>query len=207
MDDDRGDDEYGGLLTASESPVSNGTVTATSGTVSGTDSVNVPNQPPTVATAARPRQAGDGHDDALSVLGADDGGEANLTYTWAATGRPSGPPAPTFSANGTNAAKNTTATFSKAGAYTFTVTITDAGGLTATSSVNVTVNQTLTTIAVSPPVGQPARGGDAAVHGDGKDQFGTALSTQPTFTWTTTAGTISTGGLLTAPQHRSATGP
>ena len=42
---------------------------------------------------------------------------------------------PTFSANGSNAAKNTTATFSKAGSYTFQVTITDAGGLTATSSV------------------------------------------------------------------------
>ena len=44
----------------------------------------------------------------LTVLGADDGGEANLTYTWSPTG-----PAPlTFSANGTNASKNTTAIFS-----------------------------------------------------------------------------------------------
>ena len=33
----------------------------------------------------RPRiaQSGDRHDRALAVLGADDGGEANLTYTWA----------------------------------------------------------------------------------------------------------------------------
>ena len=86
----------------------------------------------------------------LSVLGADDGGEANLTYTWAATALPSGAVTPTFSINTTNAAKNTTATFSMAG-DTFTVTITDAGGLTATSSVwPVTVNQTLTAITVSP---------------------------------------------------------
>ena len=77
---------------------------------------------------------------ALSVLGADNAGEANLLYTWAATGTP---PAPVgFSANGTNAAKNTSATFSKAGAYSFTVTITNAAGLSATSNVNVTVNQT-----------------------------------------------------------------
>ncbi len=54
------------------------------------------------------------------MLGADDGGEANLTYTWATTGTP--PAAVTFSANGTNAAKNTTATFTKAGTYTFQVT-------------------------------------------------------------------------------------
>ena len=50
---------------------------------------------------------GDGTTTALSVLGADDGGEANLTYTWAATTLPGGGHAPTFSANGTNAAKNT----------------------------------------------------------------------------------------------------
>ena len=38
-----------------------------------------------------------------------------------------------FSDNGTNAAQNTTAAFSMAGNYTFQVTITDPGGLTATS--------------------------------------------------------------------------
>jgi hypothetical protein len=48
----------------------------------------------------------------LGQLLPDDGGEANLRYTWT-----SGGPAPvTFSANGSNAAKNVTATFSKAGA-------------------------------------------------------------------------------------------
>ena len=65
-----------------------------------------------------------------------------LTYTWTTTGTP---PAPvTFSANGTNAAQSVTATFSKAGSYTFQVTVTDPGGYIATSSVTVTVNQTLT---------------------------------------------------------------
>src|SRR4029079_4384803 len=77
----------------------------------------------------------------LSVLGADldGGGEARLTYTWASTAIPSGATAPTYSANGTNAAKNTTVTFSSRGSYTFTVTIADAGGLTAISNVNVLV--------------------------------------------------------------------
>ena len=101
----------------------------------------------------------------MSVLGADDGGESNLTYTWAATGTP---PAPvSFSANGTNAAKNTTATFIQAGNYSFQVTITDAGGLSATSSVNVTVNQTLTAITVDSPHGDFERERDPAVHRHG----------------------------------------
>ena len=39
--------------------------------------------------------------------------------------RLSGPGGAAFSLNGTNAAKNTTATFSQAGAYTLTVTISD----------------------------------------------------------------------------------
>ena len=47
------------------------------------------------------------------MLGADDSGEPNLTYTWATTGTP--PAAVTFCANGTNAAKTSTATFTKAG--------------------------------------------------------------------------------------------
>ncbi len=73
----------------------------------------------------------------LSVLGTDDGGEGNLKYTWAATGTP---PAPvSFSINGTHDAKNTVATFTKAGTYNLQVTIMDSGGLTVTSSVGVVV--------------------------------------------------------------------
>jgi len=49
----------------------------------------------------------------LSVLGADDGGGANIVYTWAISGTP--PASVTFIANGTNAAKTTTAIFTKAG--------------------------------------------------------------------------------------------
>jgi len=94
------------------------------------------NQPPTIAKAASvAANPVSGMTTALSVLGADDGGEPNLTYTWSC----SGPADVTFSANGPNRAKNTTATFRSAGRYTFQVTIGDAGGLTATSNVAVTV--------------------------------------------------------------------
>ncbi len=47
----------------------------------------------------------------------------------------------TFSVNGPNRAKNTTATFPGAGRYPLRVTVADAGGLTATSSIVVTVTR------------------------------------------------------------------
>ncbi len=94
------------------------------------------NQPPEVAKAASAAAyLVSGMTTVLSVLGADDGGEPNLTYTWSY----SGPADVTFSANGPNRAKDTTVTFRSPGRYTFRVMIADAGGLTATSSIEVTV--------------------------------------------------------------------
>ncbi|HXU80852.1 MAG TPA: PQQ-dependent sugar dehydrogenase [Polyangia bacterium] len=126
------------LLTAGAPPPPPPDAGADSGTDAAPDTAP-PNQAPTVATAAsaNPNPV-TGTTSALGVLGADDGGEGNLTYTWATTGTP---PAPvSFSVNGTNAAKNTTATFSAAGSYSLRATIADQGGLTTTSSVTVTVS-------------------------------------------------------------------
>src|SRR2546421_8004377 len=91
------------------------TVTATdpgSG-LQGTASVTVQNNAPTiaVAAAASPNPVTTGTTTDLSVLGADDGGETHITYSWAITAGPSGA---TFSANGTNAAKSSTATLTHA---------------------------------------------------------------------------------------------
>ncbi len=96
---------------------------------------------PTVATSATasPNLVTLPNTTNLSVLGYDDGGVANLTYTWSATG----PADVAFSANGDNAAKNTTATFTKAGNYVFQVTITDHYVQSVTSSVGVTVYSTI----------------------------------------------------------------
>lgn len=94
------------------------------------------NQPPTIAQAASSgANPVSGATTDLSVLGADDGGEPNLTYTWSWTG----PAGVTFSVNGPNRARNTTATFPSAGRYALQVTIADTGGLTATSGIVVTV--------------------------------------------------------------------
>ena len=159
---------------------------------------------PTVATAAAASpNPSTGLTTNLSVLGADSdgGGESNLTYTWTVTGSSNGVVLPGFSANGTNAAKATTATFTSAGTYAFKVYITDSYGLSATSSVSVTVNQSLTSIVASPAVSSLTSGQTKQLTAKGYDQFGAQMSSQPTFTWSLTSGggTISATGLYTSP--------
>lgn len=71
----------------------------------------------------------------LSVLGADDGGEAALTYTW---GVQQGPGEAQFTGNGTNAGKESAATFTADGTYVLVVTVEDADKHRA--SANLTLN-------------------------------------------------------------------
>src|SRR5207249_10958338 len=83
-----------GLYTAGGNGGGPFTVTATdpgSG-VQGTASVNIQNDAPTIATAAAasPNRVTSGTTTDLAVLGADDGGESHLTYTWAVTAGPGG---------------------------------------------------------------------------------------------------------------------
>jgi autotransporter-associated beta strand protein len=188
-----------GMFTATSVP-GNCTVDAAASAVHGTATVTVQNAPPTIAEAASATpQPVTGTTTSLSVLGADDGGEANLTYTWVTTDTP--PAVVTFSANGTNAAKTTTATFTKDGSYNFQVTITDAGSLTTTSSVTVTVNLTLTTIWVSPSSVTLPLNCPQPYFALGYDQFSAELSPQPSFTWSVTSGNsgaIDSAGLFTA---------
>ncbi len=106
------------------------------------------NPPPTVATAASAAVSTDGTTVALSAVGADHLGESYLTYTWDTLSIPAGAGLPTFSANDDNAAKNSTATLSGAGDYTFEVTITNQSGLSITSDVDVTVAQIPATLSI-----------------------------------------------------------
>ncbi len=161
--------------------------------------------PPTIVTPAAASPAPvTGTSTALSVPGASAAeGESSLVYTWSSTGTP---PAPvTFSANGTNAAQDTTATFTKAGTYDFQVTIADTFGDSTTTSVVVTVNQTIASIALSPSGATVAPGGQKQFAVTAEDQFGTVLATQPAFTWAVYPlaggggmGTINASGLFTA---------
>lgn len=155
---------------------------------------------PTVATPATAQPATvTGVTTALNTLGSDDGGEPALIYTWSTSGTPPAPVA--FAPNGTNAAKNATATFTRAGSYTLVATIRDAAGQTATSSVTVTVTQTRTAVVVTPASLTVAPGASQAFSASTRDQFNQPLATQPAITWSvpTGGGSISTAGVYTAP--------
>ena len=134
--------------------------------------------------------------------------DAGLTFTWSVTSKPSGAAAPTYAVNGTNAAKNTTATFSAAGAYTFQVTISDGQGFTTTASVPVTVNQTASTVTISPGSATVADLGTQGFAAAVKDQFG-ALISSPSVSWSVLAGgvggTINSSGNYTAPSSGAGT--
>jgi rhamnogalacturonan endolyase len=134
----------------------------------------------------------------LSVLGADDEGEANLTYSWWATG---GTGTVTFADNISNTAKNTVATFSAAGTYRLTATIRDADGNTTTSSTTVTVNQILTGLQVGPGGAVLLPNAIQQFTAIGYDQFGQQMNSLPTVTWSVDSGggTINSQGRYTAP--------
>jgi glucose/arabinose dehydrogenase len=164
------------------------------------DEVSINNTVPIVVTpaSATPNPI-TGTTGALSVLADDDGGEAALTYTWSVLSKPAGAANPTFSVNGTNASKNTVATFTQTGEYTLRARIFD-GSRTVNSDVTVTVIQGVGSIIVTPLVSGPmirdTQRGFSAV---AKDQFGAVMGTQPTFVWSTDAGSITSAGVLTAP--------
>jgi len=108
---------------------------------------------------------------ALSALGSENSSGNGLTYAWSATG-----PAPvtyTGATNGTNAAKNITANFTQVGIYNFLVTITDTGGQTVNSSVQVTVlpvfaSQSANTLTITlnniAPIAVATSGGNVTVN-------------------------------------------
>ncbi|MGO8669784.1 MAG: fibronectin type III domain-containing protein [Capsulimonadaceae bacterium] len=130
----------------------------------------------------------------LSVLGTDQAGASNLTYSWSVTG----PGTVTVSNNNNNAASTVTATFTQAGAYTFTATLTDPDGQTATSSVNVTVAQTVTGMAVTPSTSSIAVNTTEQMSAAATDQFGNSIAA-PSITWSSAGvGSINASGLFSA---------
>jgi uncharacterized repeat protein (TIGR03803 family) len=134
----------------------------------------------------------------LSVVGATGGG--STIYTWLTTAAPAGAVLQ-YSTNGTNTSNDTTVTFNEAGVYTFVNQLSDSGGTTQTSSVTVTVEQTLTTVSVTPAGGTIYQGQSKQFTATAFDQFGNAMSVQPTFNWSVSsgAGSVDSTGLYTAP--------
>ena len=66
----------------------------------------------------------------------------SLTYTWSVLSGPAGGTA-TFSVNRSTAAKSTVVTFTEAGTYSLTVTITDTAGNSVSSTKSVAVTPVL----------------------------------------------------------------
>jgi subtilase family serine protease len=193
------------LVTGLGTPLAN---QIAAGLVSYGSQTSTTNQGPWVATpaSATPNPV-TGTTTNLSVLGDDSSGASSLTYTWSVLSEPSGAATPTFSVNASNAAQNTTATFHAAGTYTFEATITDTSGLSTTSDVTVAVDQTLSSLTVSPSNATVNDGGTQQFTATAEDQFGQAMSTQPSSTWTLTdgSGTLSTTGLYAAPSTGTGT--
>ena len=150
--------------------------------------VTMNNTPPTVSSpaAANPNPV-TGTTTALSVLGTDQAGGTDLTYTWSATG-----PSPVvFSSNGTNSSNNTTATFQAAGSYTLQVSIQNSDGLTTTSGIAVAVNPTVTKVTVNPPSATVVSHSNQQFTASLVDQFGKPMS-QPaeSIGWTDLSNTV-----------------
>lgn len=170
------------------------------------------NQPPSVTSAAAVPGAGTLTDTnsgivyslvasaaaAVNVAATDDGGAANLTYTWAATG-----PAPVFFIpNGTGAASSSQANFEELGDYQITVTVADAGGLSASSTVHARVEASASAVRITPASVSLPVGASQQFAASLLDQFGGAITNQsPAFTWTATGGgTVNSSGRFTATQ-------
>ncbi len=92
----------------------------------------------------------------------------------------------------TTVSNTATITFSRAAAYKFSVS---TGKLSA--SFSVTVNQTLSKINVAPGTVDIQAGGKQQFVASAVDQFNATMSVQPT--WSTTSGSITSTGMLTAP--------
>ncbi len=134
----------------------------------------------------------------LDACGSEDGSNADLTYDWTLTSEPAGAETPTI-VDYSSDASSVAVIPRQPGTYAFTVTVTNASGLSACSSVDVTFNQVFYQIAITP--GNPGtlhKGSTQQYQAVAEDQFGEPMPCQPTFTWTTKSGTITPDGLFTA---------
>ncbi len=130
-----------------------------------------------------------------SVLAYDGSGEQGLIYRWSVVKAPSGSNL-IFSANNTNASKNVTILFDRAGDYEIMATAVGRTGLTASSTSRLTVSPTLTSLrlisadgkVVNPSVAFNTAIVDPAFRVQGLDQFGQVMQQTTPPTWTMRTG-------------------
>jgi hypothetical protein len=195
------DPKDGSFWAANEYATSDTAHAANWGTILANFTVTNPATPPTITSISANPSTVTGTTTVLSASATDSNPGATITsYTWSVTG----PKGVTFSSsNGTSSGNNVTATFTQAGSYTFQVTVTDSVGASNTATVAVTVQQTVTTITVSPATAIVPDGTTKQFTASAFDQFGNALATQPSFAWSLAAGAAGTidpsTGIYTAP--------
>jgi hypothetical protein len=178
--------DSGGTFTAGASPGGPFAVQATADFLEGAANVTVSSEAPptTVLQALAASSPVTGTTTSLQVLGADHAGEQGLTYTWSVLSGGN----VRFSPNASNAAKNTTATFSAVGNYSLQVALTDSEGDTTVSQVSVSVAATPSRITVSPGNTTVAPGGNAIFTASVTDQFGNPISAATLVSWTVSGG-------------------
>lgn len=160
--------------------------------------ISLENLPPTtVVPAYADKDLVKGTSVNLSVEADDNTGERALFYTWSADDEFEYPVQ--FSDNATNSARQTTATFSKAGIYHFQVVVRDPEGLTTSSSVEVEVIAVPSSVHLTPET-TALEGGESLPFVAGlQDQFGHSMETpQQGLDWQAQGGRIDDGGLFTA---------
>ena len=133
---------------------------------------------------------------------ATDADGAKPIYSWSVASLPYGASTPAFDNSNNN---NPNVTFYQAGTYQFTATIMDPSGLYTTSSVSVTVAQMLAKLIIVPYTSYVVSLATEQFTAITTDQFGLAMASQPTLTWTAISnggnggsGTVSSTGLFTA---------
>jgi plastocyanin len=120
----------------------------------------------------------------LTVLDGDTQQLATLSYTWTTASAPNGA-APRFSSN---AGQTTTVTFDMPGTYSFSVNISNGLTYSVNRTVNVIVNQALTSITVAPANVNILDGNGQWFTATTSDQFGHAMNVP--LTWSLAPGSL-----------------
>ena len=151
---------------------------------------------PTIATAPASAVHAEPTKLNLSALGNTQRGESFLTYHWSVVAKPTGADDPLFSANATNAAKNSVATFAKSGSYTLRLEIHN-GDQSVGQDFNVSVQSATASVEVTPATTTLNLQGTQQFTAAAVDQFGDTLPV--TWSIVTGGGSIDQTGLYTAP--------
>ena len=128
-------------------------------------------------------------------------GGLGYTYTWSVTSKPNGATSPTFSANNSSN-PSTTVTFFEAGNYTFKADSSFLLLFHSSATINVTVDQTLTSMTITPATVSIALNANEQLTASGLDQFGKSMPIAPPPQWSVVSGggSISGGGNYSSPK-------